>query len=99
MINQTGFDDDQLRILLNKYGPISGALDVNMMEMRYCKGHYHGTCGKQVNHAITIAGYTEDDWIIKNSWSTNWGDEGYFYLPRGENKCAINILIGVPFIH
>lgn len=27
----------------------------------------------------------------------NWGINGYLYLPRGQNKCGINSVIGVPF--
>jgi C1A family cysteine protease len=39
-------------------------------------------------HAVFAAGYkTDPKWpgggylIIKNSWSTGWGDQGYFYMP------------------
>ena len=39
-------------------------------------------------HAVFVAGYNTDPaWagggflIIKNSWSTGWGDKGYFYMP------------------
>jgi C1A family cysteine protease len=46
--------------------------------------------GEQVlgGHAIFVCGYKDDpEWagggylIIKNSWSANWGDNGYFYMP------------------
>jgi len=40
-------------------------------------------------------GYGKDDatgmdyWIVKNSWSADWGDEGYFKIQRGVNMCGI----------
>ena len=34
-------------------------------------------------HAVCAVGYSDiDKWIIvRNSWGTNWGSKGYFYLP------------------
>jgi C1A family cysteine protease len=33
-------------------------------------------------HAICVVGYTSDGhYIVRNSWNTDWGDNGYFYLP------------------
>lgn len=53
-------------------------------------------------HAIEIVGWGEQDgkkyWIVKNSWGTNWGRNGYFYMARGKNTCQIedNIVTGIP---
>jgi hypothetical protein len=53
-------------------------------------------------HAIEIVGWGEEKgkkyWIIKNSWGTKWGRDGYFYMARGTNTCQIedNIVTGVP---
>jgi C1A family cysteine protease len=34
-------------------------------------------------HAICVVGYRLDgSFIVRNSWSAEWGDHGYFYLPR-----------------
>ena len=41
-----------------------------------------------INHAVLIVGCGHDDasdldyWIVKNSWSTTWGDQGYFKLKK-----------------
>lgn len=34
-------------------------------------------------HAVLIVGYDNNTqrFIVKNSWGTNWGDKGYFYMP------------------
>jgi C1A family cysteine protease len=41
------------------------------------------------NHAVLIVGYSNTtgnqsaEFIIRNSWGTGWGDQGYGYLPIG----------------
>ena len=34
-------------------------------------------------HAVLLVGYdkTRQVYIVRNSWGTNWGDRGYFYMP------------------
>jgi C1A family cysteine protease len=34
-------------------------------------------------HAVLLVGYdkTKQHYIVRNSWGTNWGDKGYFYMP------------------
>ena len=59
--------------------------------------------GSQVGgHAVEIVGWGEEKgvkyWIIKNSWGTEWGDNGYFRMIRGINNCQLeeNVITGVP---
>jgi len=33
----------------------------------------------QGGHAVTVVGYLKDSFIIRNSWSSGWGDKGYTY--------------------
>ena len=46
-------------------------------------------CSRDIDHAVTVVGYTENAWIIKNSWGPNWGLDGYLLLERGKNACGI----------
>ena len=34
----------------------------------------------QGGHAVSVVGYTKDSFIIRNSWSYEWGDRGYTYF-------------------
>lgn len=42
---------------------------------------------------MTIVGYSEDYgyqyWIVRNPWISDWGNHGYGYVLRGNNKCGI----------
>lgn len=45
------------------------------------------------NHSVVIVGFNDAEgyWIAKNSWGTDWQDEGYFKLGYGE--CAAETLV------
>lgn len=53
--------------------------------MYVCSGDYiYG----ELDHSVQLIGYTEDgDWILKNSWETDWADGGFAILSGkdGEN--------------
>lgn len=51
-----------------------------------------------LNHGVVVVGYGSqngvDFWGVRNSWSTNWGERGYFKLERNlkntnTGKCGI----------
>lgn len=35
------------------------------------------------DHAVLVVGYTPDYWLVQNSWGSNWGEQGYVRLQRG----------------
>lgn len=58
--------------------------------------YYDGTdvfadtnCATGHYHAMLIVGYNSNSWIVKNSWGTGFGDNGYVYYARDQDLCGI----------
>lgn len=77
---------------IHTYGPIPVAVDStsNSFELYHDGVLRKEHCGKDVDHAVLVVGYTPEYWIVKNSWGTHWGQNGYIYIERGRNACGIN---------
>ena len=79
--------------------PVSIAVDASGYELHfYSGGVFDGICGINLNHAITVVGYgTASDGtkycLMKNSWGTSWGENGYIRIKRDvsakEGLCGI----------
>ena len=37
----------------------------------------------EIDHIVIAMGYDAESWIIKNSWGTDWGENGYIRLATG----------------
>ena len=74
-------------------GPVAVAIeaDASIFQL-YKKGVISSkNCGTNLDHGVLIVGYgTESDgtmyWLVKNSWGTNWGDDGYVKIARSESQ-------------
>lgn len=65
----------------------------------YSEGLFDETqCGEDIDHGVAVVGYSSNDnyWLIKNSWGTRWGMEGYIRLPiRTEKKQFTDGVCGI----
>jgi len=91
-------------------GPIAcGIADPESLK-EYKGGIYKDETGLlDISHIISIVGFgVEDDtpyWLVRNSWGTHWGEDGFVRVIRGinniniESDCSWATPIVDPYIH
>ncbi|CAH8465612.1 unnamed protein product [Schistosoma turkestanicum] len=96
-------NEEQLKTVLYEHGPVSAGINVEPQFIRYKNGIYQSqSCSStDVNHAVLIVGFGEENgiqyWIVKNSWGTSWGEDGYVRIRRNyNNMCGIATMASVP---
>ena len=71
--------------------PVSIAIEADTRAFQsYSSGVITGSaCGTKLDHGVLIVGYGEENgtkyWLVKNSWSASWGDNGYVKIERSES--------------
>jgi cathepsin B len=82
----------QTEIMTN--GPVEAAFTVYADFLQYKSGVYQHETGSALGgHAVKVIGWGVENgtpyWNIANSWTTYWGDKGYFKIRRGDDNCGI----------
>lgn len=77
-------------------GPIACGIDVTPKFLNYTGGIFEDYIEgePEIDHAISVAGYGVENvngedvefWIVRNSWGTPWGEDGWFRIVTSKYK-------------
>jgi C1A family cysteine protease len=94
---------EKIKKILFNYGPISLLIYVDHKLPYISSGIFiagNKKDGKEMypNHAVVVAGYGmniygEDYWIVRNSWGSEWAEDGYVQLSTKSHISGLNLPI------
>ncbi|XP_051892253.1 digestive cysteine proteinase 1-like [Pristis pectinata] len=96
--NVTSGDSEALKMAIFKNGPVAVGIDASHKSFRfYSNGvYYEPQCRNKLedlDHAVLAIGYGtingQPYWLIKNSWSTYWGNNGFILMAMQDNNCGV----------
>jgi C1A family cysteine protease len=87
-VTQMTADENAIKLALQS-GPLVAYMTVYSDFIYYSGGIYEPIPAQEEGgHGVVLVGYNDDDpnnkyWICKNSWGTDWGEDGYFNIKMG----------------
>jgi len=83
-------DENAMFSWINGNGPLSICVDASSWSS-YTGGVVQ-SCTQNLDHCVQMTGYQSvqgiDAWNVRNSWGSDWGNNGYIWLARGNDTCG-----------
>ncbi|XP_051675874.1 cathepsin O isoform X1 [Oryctolagus cuniculus] len=94
--------EDEMAKSLLIYGPLVVIVDAVSWQ-DYLGGVIQHHCSSgEANHAVLITGFDKTGsipyWIVRNSWGSSWGVDGYAHVKMGSNVCGIADSVSAVFV-
>jgi C1A family cysteine protease len=96
-------NNNDIKWALQQYGGVYATFHVDLAYYNETSAAYYYNGMNNINHAVTIVGWDDTypasnfttkppgpgAFIVKNSWGTNWGDKGFFYVSYYDTVFAV----------
>lgn len=78
----------EIKLALTEHGPLTVGVRVTSAFLAYTGGVFEESDTRAIDHAVTIIGWSDQRgaWLIKNSWGTMWGENGYMWIDYDTNR-------------
>jgi len=85
-------DETTMMNNLVNWGPLSICVDAEPWQ-DYTGGILMAAdCDTTLDHCVQLVGYdltqSTPFWIVRNSWGSDWGENGYIRLQEGQDTCG-----------
>eukprot|EP00823_Brevimastigomonas_motovehiculus_P000568 TRINITY_DN10716_c0_g1_i1.p1 TRINITY_DN10716_c0_g1~~TRINITY_DN10716_c0_g1_i1.p1 ORF type:complete len:401 (+),score=89.16 TRINITY_DN10716_c0_g1_i1:26-1204(+) len=103
--NDIKVGDENALMMEIQHGPVAVAIDQSGIDFYQSGVVDNITCHQQAGHALLLVGYGTDTklgkdyWLLRNSFSDQWGENGYVRMVRGKDMCHITELANRPWIY
>merc|ERR1711935_659147 len=96
-ISYWGSNEDDLKAALVEYGPVVTGVDASTLsyynggifdDYLCCEAASDDSCVNGNNHAVLVVGYGPGYFLVKNSWGSRWGEDGFFKIKSDVGLCG-----------
>jgi len=91
----TSQDENTLAVNVAKTGPASICVAATTWQT-YMGGIVTSDCSgayDDLDHCVQLVGLAKQNgstyWLVRNSWNTDWGEDGYIWVQFGSNLCGV----------